>query len=332
MSAAQDQEPVLEPDLPIVDAHHHLWIDQRWSTAYVRDYPAADFLADAAGCNLAATVYVECGSAFRPDGPAHLRPVGETEFAAAAGHAAVGPTRLCAGIVGAADLRLGAAVGEVLDAHMAAGGGRFRGVRAQVTHVEDPAVPIYYRPHPPRLLADPALRAGAAELVRRGLSLDVWLVHPQLPELTALADALPDLTIVCNHVGGLLTLGGYGERPDRSFADWKAGLAEAARRPNVVLKLGGLGMRAMSAALIAEHRGHAASETLAAAWRPIFEACVETFGPARCVLESNFPVDKLAGGYRQTWNAYKRLSRGLSADERTALFSGTAAWVYRLEL
>jgi L-fuconolactonase len=74
------------------------------------------------------------------------------------------------------------------------------------------------------------------------------------------------------------------------------------------------------------------SEQLAGYWRPYASTCLELFGAKRCMVESNFPVEKMGIGYAALWNALKRIASGASADEKRALFSGTAARAYRLEL
>jgi L-fuconolactonase len=326
---AAAQEAPLEPDLPIIDAHHHLWTDMGWRTDYPVTYLPADFIAAAAGHRVVASVFLECRMGYREDGPEAMRPVGETEFAAAVAEGqASAPMKMCAGIVGYADLGLGARAGEVLDAHLEAGRGRFRGVRARVTWADDPAFTAGLISGPPHMLLEPRRGDGARELIKRGLSLDVWMYQTQLADLATFAQEHPDL--VLNHIGAFLAVGGFAERREETFAQWKAGLAEVAKRPNVVLKVGGFGMKIVSPQLVAH--GSATSDQMVEAWRPLFETCVETFGPDRCMLESNFPVDGLSGGYRQFWNAFKRLTQGYSADERTALFSGVAARTYRLEI
>jgi predicted TIM-barrel fold metal-dependent hydrolase len=331
MTSDQDADEVaLDPELPIVDAHHHFWTNNEFLAHYARDYMAPDLLADAAGHNLVATVYLECHSGYRTDGPEALRPVGETEFAVAAGGKR-GGAEICAGIVSYADLMLGEKVGEVLDAHLEAGRGRFRGVRNMLTSTNDPSLPQAYVIAPPQKLLEPAMTAGGRELARRGLSFDTWLFHPQLADLCAYADALPDLTIVLDHIGGYLALGRAAERPDEAFAAWRGALAEVATRPNVVLKVGGFGMEMISPAFAAAP-DKPSSEEMATAWKPLFETCVELFGAERCMLESNFPVDRPAGSYRRVWNAFKRLASGASETERADLFSRTAPRVYRLDL
>jgi predicted TIM-barrel fold metal-dependent hydrolase len=319
-------EAALEPDLPIVDPHHHLWTDLALSSRYVRNFMPGDLAAAAQGHKVVATVYLECHQGYRTDGPEAMRPVGETEFAArAAGR--VGEMEVCAGIVSYADLMLGEAVGAVLDAHIEAARGRFRGVRNMVTFGGELGLPAMYDRAPAGRLLEPAMRAGARELVRRGLSFDTWLFHPQLADLCAFADAAPDLTIVLDHIGGYVATGRAA--PEQAFDAWRTALSEAAKRPNIVLKVGGVGMDMISPAFT-EALEKPSSEAMAAAWEPLFETCVDLFGAERCMLESNFPVDGPAGSYRRFWNAFKRLAAGASADEKTALFSGTARRVYRL--
>jgi len=325
---ARRSEPALEPDLPIVDPHHHLWDRPHWR------YMLDDLLADTnQGHKIVATVFVQCRAFHRAGGPEAMRPVGETEFVA--GVAAMsesgiyGPTRVCAGIVGHADLRLGEGVRPVLEAHVAAGGGRFRGIRHITAWDADASLmnPGY---NPPRhLLADPAFRAGFAELGRLGLTFDAWLYHPQIDDLTDLAAAFPETGIVLDHVGGPIGIGAYAGRRDAVFADWSAAIRRLAKRPNVHVKLGGIGMR-INGFDFHEHDDPPSSERLADAWRPYIETCIEAFGADRCMFESNFPVDKGSYGYGVFWNACKLLAKDASAAEKTALFSATAARFYRL--
>ena len=327
---ALHREDIIEPELEIVDPHHHLWDFAR------HRYLLPDLLADTgSGHAIAQTVFIECTACYRADGPAALKPVGETEFvngiAAMAASGAYGRTRVAAGIVGMADLTLGARVEEVLAAHVAAGGGRFRGIRhAAGWQDRTPEVHNSHTDPPPHLYRDHAkFREGLAVLGRMGLAFDAWLYHPQLGDLVDLARAFPDQKIVLDHVGGPLGLGWYADRRAEIFADWRRHMAALARAPNVYVKLGGLGMRINGFAFHKRARPPSSQE-LADAWRPYIETCIAAFGPGRCMFESNFPVDKISGAYATCWNAFKRLAAGASAGEKALLFRDTARSFYRL--
>jgi predicted TIM-barrel fold metal-dependent hydrolase len=325
---ASRPEPVLEPALPIVDPHHHLW--NRDGNPYL----LPDLLADiTSGHAVQATVFIECRTHYRQGGDPYLAPLGETEFAAAAGAAcAAGPQAsagACAGIVGHVDLRAGARATELLQAQVEAGGGRFRGIRHSASWHPDPAAKGSSTSPPPGLYLDPDFRAGFACLAPLGLSFDAWMLHTQLAELRDLADAFPETTIILDHVGGPLNIGPYVGRQGHVMAEWGASMRSLAALPNVHVKLGGFGMRLFNCACY-DQALPPSSEELAEAWRPYIETAVAAFGPGRCMFESNFPVDKGACSYVALWNAYKRVTAGWLADERAALFSGTARRVYRL--
>jgi L-fuconolactonase len=324
---ALHQEEIIDPELPIVDAHHHLW--DRPENRYL----FADLLMDlAAGHNVRATIAVECGAMYRQDAAAELRPVGETEFlngaAAMSASGGYGETRVCAGLVGHADLRLGERVRPILEAHIRAGGGRFRSIRHICAWHPDPAARGSLANPPPRLLSDASFHQGFAQLAPLGLSFDAWMYHTQLAELVDLARVFPETTIVLNHVGGAIGIGPYAGKRDAVFAEWNASMRVLARCPNVLVKLGGLGMRLFGFDFAT--RPHPpSSQELAQSWRPYLEACIEAFGAERCMFESNFPVDKGTCSYPVLWNAFKRVTERASAPEKQALFSATASKVYR---
>ncbi|WP_375463921.1 amidohydrolase family protein [uncultured Methylobacterium sp.] len=324
--ALRREEP-LRPELPIIDAHHHLWDRPGWR------YLFEAYLADIreSGHAVRASVYMQAQTMYRADGPPSRKVVGETEFAngvaAMAASGLYGPARICAGIVGYADLRLGAAVADVLEDHVRAGGDRFRGIRHLTTWDADASLMNPLSAGQPGLLADTAFRAGFACLAPLGLSYDAWLFHPQLPELTDLARAFPATTIVLDHCGGVLGAGAYAGRRDAVFAHWSRAIRTLAECANVVVKLGGLGMRINGFGFEAG-AAPPSSEDLARAWRPYIETCIDAFGPGRCMFESNFPVDKGSTSYGTLWNAFKRLTRQAGDDEVAALFGGTAARVY----
>ena len=320
-------EEIIDPCLPIVDAHHHLW--EQTGQRYL--WP--EFVTDARSHNVRWSVFVECRSGYRTDGPEELRVVGETEFALQqsgelSGMASREPPCLAA-IVGSAELMLGHRVREVLEAHISAGRGIFRGIRRIVAWHQGNSVPYPSGTGAGMLNSEP-FRLGFSCLAPLGLTFDAWLYHPQLPELTSLAKAFPDTNIVLNHFGGPLSIGQYAGRRDEVFVDWRSKILDLASLPNVFVKLGGLGMRYTNLgfhALPAPPN----SEVLANAWAPYFDTCVSAFGAERCMFESNFPVDSLTYAYSTLWNAFKRLAHGASPDERHALFSGTATRFYRLK-
>jgi L-fuconolactonase len=323
------KEPILEPELPIIDPHHHLWDRPGWR--YLLD----ELLADTGtGHNIIATVFVQARAMVRATGPEELRPVGETEFvngvAAMSASGIYGKTKVCAGIVGHADLTLGSRVEPVLAAHIRAGGDRFRGVRHITAWDGDDSIRNAAYSPPPGLLADKAFREGFAVLAGLGLSFDAWLYHPQINELADLARAFPRAKIVLNHVGGPIGIGVYAGKRKEVFAAWAASIAALATCPNLCVKVGGLGMR-MGGFGFHENAEPPSSETLAAAWRPYVETCIETFGPSRCMFESNFPVDKGSYSYPVFWNTCKLLAKAASHTEKADLFAGTAARFYRLD-
>lgn len=320
--ASSIEEPPIDPDLAIVDAHHHLWLDP--PRPVFTPYPAECLAADIAdsGHNVVATVYVECGSAYRTDGPEAMKPVGEVAFADAMASAVPRASQCCAAIVSYADLLSGDAVGEVLDAARETSS-RFRGIRFKTAF--DPELGPGYGGAESGLMKRPAFLAGAAQLARRGLTYDAWMFHPQLGELVALARALPDLVVILNHLGGPIGIGSYAKQPDETFNRWRTAMAELASCPNIVLKIGSLNMTYAGLGRAGE-----GSEAVAEAQRTHILTAIELFGPARCMFESNFPVERATISYGLLWNAFKRLSWHFSKDERHDLFAGTAARIYRI--
>ena len=323
-------EEVIDPQRPIVDPHHHLW--DRGGQRYLIEEMTDDI---ASGHNIVATVYVDCRSMYRADGPEAFRPVGEVEFAngvaAMSASGGYGKAAICAGIVSHVNLLLGDSAKPVLEAEIAAGNGRYRGIRHSSPWDADPEVAGIYAMRPKGLLLDSTFRKGFACLAPLGLSFDAWLFHPQIGDLADLARAFPDTRIVLDHCGGPIGLGSYASRRDEIFKQWKASIMEIAKCPNVVVKLGGLAMRLLGYDFH-ERETPPSSEQTAAAWRPYIETCIEAFGPSRGMFESNFPPDKGQCSYQVIFNAFKRIAAPYSEAEKTALFSKTAADFYRLKL
>ena len=320
-------EDPIEPDLPICDPHHHLW-----------DHPNDRYLLEellqdtGGGHHIVQTVFVECESMYRESGPQEMQPVGETEFvqgiAVQSASGQYGRTAVAAGIVGFADLSLGAAVVPVLEAHIAASGEQFRGIRQPCTWDANPDI-VSYKKSPKGLLLDPKFREGFACLQKYSLSFDAWLYHPQLMELVDLARAFPDIPIIVDHIGGPLGVGPYARKRAEVLQEWKRGMTALATCPNVVVKVGGLGMLRCGFGWH-ERITPPSSAELAEAMAPYYRWCIEQFGVDRCMFESNFPADKMSYSYTVLWNVFKRISEDFSAEDRGALFYDTAAKVYRL--
>ena len=341
-------EAILEPDLPIIDPHHHLWdlrplvsafpeprhdfIETVGRTAY---YTFDELLADTqSGHRVIGTIFMECGAFYDPARGEAMKVVGEVEFvngvAAQGASGLYGDYRPCAGIVGHADLMLGAEAKPVLEALTSAGNGRFRGIRHSAAWDADPAVlgPPFHAPE--GLLRDDTFRKGFAQLGELGLSFDAWVVEPQLGDVIDLAQSFPEQPIILDHCGTPLGIACYEGKLDENFERWRSSIRELAKCENVTVKLGGL---AMPFCMMPDQgpTDSVSSEELADMWRPYVETCIEAFGPDRAMFESNYPVDKWAGSYATLWNALKRLASGASSEEKRALFAGTAARVYRVE-
>ena len=342
-------ETILEPELPIIDPHHHLWdlsaMVPMFPEPYhpfietllpVGLYTFSEFNEEVAssGHNVIATVFMECGAFYNAAYGEALKTVGEVEFvngvAAQSASGLYGDARLCAGIVGHADLMLGGGAGEVLDALQAAAPTRFRGIRHQGAWDADLDVlgPPFHAPA--ELYRDATFREGFAELGKRGMSFDAWVLEPQIKDVIDLARAFPDQPICLDHCGTPLGLASYKGRLEERFESWRADIQELAKCENVVVKLGGLAM----AFCALPEEGPAAglgSEELAPMWKPYIETCIEAFGPTRAMFESNYPVDRWGASYPVLWNTFKRLTAGASDDEKAALYAGNAARFYGLE-
>jgi predicted TIM-barrel fold metal-dependent hydrolase len=326
------QEQPIEPELPIIDAHHHIWPEAPSPHFEAYDVEALTFDVTRSGHNIVATVFVEAGTRYRSAGPAMYRPVGETEFVEGvarevARHGTVG-RGLCAGIVAHANMLLGDSVEEVLIAHREASP-RLRGIRHIVAHDRDYPGLVASRPG---IMRDSAFRAAFARLASHDLSFDVWLMHPQLAELAELAADFSDTRIILNHLGTPMGIGRYANGGAEGFEEWRRGLALVARQPNVMLKLGGLNMGLTGLAAPMDTSRPWTSEQMARAQSRHVRAAIDLFGPSRCMFESNFPVDRMAASATVLWNSFKLMAAEFSASEKAALFHDTAARGYRLAL
>ncbi len=345
-------EEILEPDLPIVDPHHHLWDRTPFLAQVQGDLPPVrhgfenvmrlaprylieELVADMRrGHNVRATVFVQCGSMYRVDGPAHLRVIGETEFvngaAAMSASGLYGDLRACAGIVSHVDLNWDEAlIDEALEAHVRVGGGRFRGIRHSASYDADQSVLGPLSRQTPGLYPSADFRRGFARFARHGLSFDAWLLEPQLGEFLDLARAFPDTQFILDHVGTPLGIGGYAGKREERFAGWTEKMREIGKLGNVAVKLGGLAMPFPGFDSFMQSRP---SSVLAEEWRPYIEVCIDAFGVDNAMFESNFPVDLCSCTYDVLWNAFKIITKDYADEEKAALYAGTATRVYKLEL
>lgn len=315
-------ETVIEPDLPIVDPHHHLW-----PNGTGMGYGLEELKADTTdGHRIINTVFVECGAVYDRRSSDPFACVAETAYVA--GEAERDPDHLIAGIVAKADLRSDH-LAEILDAHTEAGLGRFRGIRHALAFAHHPEVLSIPGRGPEGLAYDPDFQRGVALLGARGLTYDSWHYHYQNREFLDLARAVPDTIMVLDHFGTPIGVGPYAAQKADILAQWKTDIAEIATCPNVVAKLGGMAMPDNGYGWNSAPQPATAAE-LIAAQADMYRHTIECFGPERCMFESNFPVDRMSLAYRTVWNAFKLMTKDFSPGERDALFSGTATRVYRL--
>ena len=325
---ASTVEAAVEPGLEIVDPHHHLW-----------DHPKERFLVEelhgetGAGHNVVETVYVDCVSGYLTEGPDELKPVGEVRFALdqARQSEALGGARIAA-IVSYADLTLGARVRAVLEAQIDAGEGLFKGIRHATSWDASPKIANAHTNPSEAVMRTEAFHEGFGVLTGPlGLTFDAWLYHPQLPDLIGLAQAFPEATIVLDHIGAPLGIGPYADRREEILAAWRPPMAELAKLDNVVLKVGGIGMSLYGSGLHKQTKAPSSDELLAF-WGDQLRWCIDEFSPARCMFESNFPVDRRGCSYTVLWNTFKKVAAagGYSATEKADLFAGTARRAYRI--
>ncbi len=325
---AQVVEEIEEPERPIVDTHFHLWKDSDFGR-YLLD----DLWADTGnGHRIEQMVFLECRSEYFNEGPDHLRPLGETKFVAEAAAQATSAPRgvtQIGGIIGMADLMLGDAVEDVLQAQKDVSD-LFRGIRYSASWDASDEVSNAATDPPPHLYEHATFRQGFARLAPLGMSFDAWNYHPQIVELVELARAFPDTTIVANHLGGILGIGPYRGCREEIYAQWKQRIAQLSECPNVVVKLGGVAQPYCGYEW-EKRELPLNSDEYADVYKHYYLYAIEQFGPKRCMFESNFPVDRISISYKVLWNGFKKMVASFSEDEKEAMFRGTAMRVYRLD-
>lgn len=327
----QVTEEILDPGREIIDPHHHLWTHPGLARYLLEEL----WQDTSSGHNIVKTVFMECGSAYRADGPDHLKPVGESEFVAELSEkskAGKGPGQPeIAGMVCGGDLRIEPAMlDELFDAHVEASGGRFRGIRHALARTPENTKLMFQGHAPEGLSEDEDFRAGVRQLGARGFTYDSWHFHPQNPNFTALARACPDTTMVLDHFGTPVGVGPYEGKREEVLETWKADMTDMATCPNVVLKIGALAQPVNGYPWREGVTKPPSSNELVEAHAPYYKHAIELFGPERCMFESNFPVDRYGVSYQVYWNAMKKIAADYSESEKNAMFCGTAARVYRV--
>lgn len=320
-------EAPFNPELAVIDTHIHLW----GTSGY--DFYAPDLLADitASGHRVEATVYAECDMHYAMDGPVELRPVPETAHAVAQAKLAAGSgTRINAAIMGGSDLRLGAGIERVMEAHLAAGEGRFRGIRWRGAWDAEAAVayPAGHGYPSSDVLGDPAIVEAMRVMARMGLVLSVWILHPQVEAFVRVAAQVPDLPIALNHSGGRLGIGSWENRSDEARRGWIAAMRKAAELPNMHIQLGGIAV---------SRRGYipgdslTPSDQIVADWQDDIDFLLDCFGPHRAMFDSNFPVDRRLTAYGTYINAFKKMLAKCSVDDQRAAMSETARRFFSID-
>ena len=333
-----DGEAPIDPQLPVIDAHHHLFDHPSQGFAFItkrRRFLIDDYVRYAGDQhNLVATIALEAHGMYAAAGPEELRAVNETEFlngqAAMSRAGFYGPARVAAAIIGHADLRRGHDVKAVLEAYLAAAPHRLRGIRQEGMWDADPSVLGGMSDKGAHQYLDDGFRRGFSELAPLGLTFDAFVLAPQLADVTDLARSFPDTTIVLNHLGQPVGIGAHAGRLQEEFSGWRKNMTDIAECPNVFVKMGGLGSF-LGGSPTYRADPPAPSETLAAEWKAYAETAIQLFGADRVMFESNAPTDG-AGSFSVVCNAYKRIVAGYSADEKAEIFAGTAARVYRLDV
>ena len=323
---ASVSEEIVDPARLIIDPHHHLW---QTETMFGR-YELEDLWADTgSGHKIEKTVFIDCHSSYRTEGPKELRPVGETEYVVGVAQASnENPNRASiAGIVSHADMLLGKEVASVLQAHEAAGNGLFRGIRHAGPYEETGT--LLMRGRAPCPYDQPAFREGVATLGEMGYTYDTWHFHLQNKAFADLARAVPGTTMILDHFGTPLGAGAYADKVEDIFAQWCDDIAEIADCPNVVAKLGGLAMPDNGFGWETASRPPTSDEFVETQQR-YYHHAIKCFGADRCMFESNFPVDRLSISYHVLYNGLKKIAAEYSDAEQQAMFYDTAARVYRL--
>ena len=325
------EDPIL-PNIPIIDPHHHLW-DVGFGRYYIEE-----LLEDinSSGHNILSTVYIMSSSntkIYSKDGLEEFKPLTEIEFATSEGKRADlipnNRVKVNASIVGSVDLTYGNKLQPVLEKAVNISEGRLKGIRMLLASHTDPRISSGAVKSDLGLMLHPNFIDGAKCVQDANLSLDFWIYHTQLNEMEKIARALPDLTIILNHIGGPIHIGEYEGKQAATHREWRSAMMRLSRIPNINVKLGGLGM-AVNGAKFHNSKFPPNSVQLSDIWKPWIYETIDMFGFDRCMFESNFPVDKGSCSYGALWNAFKIIAKDMSDDEINKLFSKNAAKIYKI--
>ena len=330
---AQVQEEIIDPQRAIIDPHHHLW-----KKRFNADYLLEDLWADTgSGHNIVKTLFMECHAFYHRQGPEHLKPLGETAYVteiARQSQLGADDQAKIAGLVAHADLCLAgespAMLLEVLDQHRQLSQGLFKGIRHSGAHDKNPQDLVIAGRAPAKLYSDESFRAGLRVLAEQGLTYDTWHYHHQNRDYLALAQAVPECTMILDHFGTPLGVGVYKNRRKEIFEQWKIDIAAIAKCENVYAKIGGLAMPDNGFGWDLRDRPPS-SDQFVDTQREYYLHTIECFGPQRCMFESNFPVDRRSLSYHIVYNGFKKMVANFSETEKHAMFYGTAAKVYSIE-
>ena len=320
------EETPVDPNLRIVDPHHHLW--DRGGSRYLAEELHED---TSKGHNVTNTVFVECKAEYRRNSQERFQSLGETEFVAKEAERLeeFSETKI-SGIVGFVDLGLGEELEEVLVAHDRSSSGLMRGVRHATAWSDDPEISIAHTKPTKGVMGSKLFLKGVSKLSEFNFSFDAWLYFNQLPELLYLARVTPETNIVINHLAAPLKIGKWAETPQEVDEIWRSNLQELANCENVYLKIGGIGMDNYFANDWVNQTKPPTSDEVASVWKEKILWCIELFGTHRCMFESNYPVDRQTLPYSVIWNCFQKVTDSFTESEKSDLFSSTACTVYRI--
>ena len=326
---AQVKEEIINPELPIIDPHHHLWNGDNQlasSFPYLIDNLSEDTNS---GHNIVGTIFMECAQGYYQEGEDKYKPIGETEYVMKVikDSKKTSNSANIIGIISFADLMLGSEVKDVLNQHILIGEGLFKGIRHaagwdQSNEIHNshsnPIKNIYY---------DPSFRKGAEELIKLNLTFDSWHYHNQISDLSIFAKDYPELTIIHDHFGGPLGVGPYQGKKQEIFKKWKDDISQLSENKNVHSKLGGLAMPVNGWNFHKQDKP-ATSDQIIEMHYDYYLHAIECFGVDRCMFESNFPVDRRSISYHVLWNAFKKMVSNYSNEDKNKLFFQNAKDIY----